>query len=121
MAADGAERKRRRDELAWAAVGEQIEQGAWRRVDRAVAEVLALARDRGLLATTWKVYLVDDDDRSQSRPYVTIDPAGQWELAEEARSGDVTSHAASDRPGVYTTRNALALRVSYVLKHAFDD
>jgi hypothetical protein len=115
-----AEREGRRDELAWAAVHRRVETSAWHRVDRAVAGVLAEARERGLLDKPWTVYLFPDDAGVGRRPYVSIDPSGQWELAEEGGGGDVGSHASSERPGIYTTSNALALRVSYVLDHVFD-
>ena len=115
------DRELRRDERAWAEIHRSIESGSWRTINRAVATSLPAARERGLLDAPWKVYLFPPDERTATRAHVTIDPSGHWMLAAEGRDGDVTTHATSDRVGIYATHVGLASRVRYVLRHVFDD
>ena len=75
--------ERRRDELAWAAVQGNIRNAAWRRIDRAVADAVPTARERGLLVSPWQVFLW-----GEAGAYVTIQPSGEWEFGSvDAKTG----------------------------------
>jgi hypothetical protein len=112
--ADEAERGRRRDELAWAAVKVKLESAGWRVIDRAVADVLPLARGRGLLDSPWTVPLL----AGPGRCFITVDPTGQWVVGNAVSEPGVDVLAASSEPGVCNLSMATAHWVRSAFKAA---